>query len=219
MELRELFGSFPRLLLRDNCERRRPTDWPGTRGQTAAFGQLVEKYQDRLYNTVVHVAGNAEDAKDWSKRSSCRRSGSWSRSRAPERFTHGCTALLSTWRSLIPPPRGDAPRRTSRLGRWPAELRRGPRKRGRRPSGDWSTRTLPAGAAGDSQLAEEHRVVLVCAKWTAAVMNHRRDPRPAGGHGAKPPAPGASGASRSVEGSAGGGRVMRRAITVADGTR
>jgi RNA polymerase sigma-70 factor, ECF subfamily len=33
-------------------------------GQTAAFGQLVQKYQDRLYNTIVHVAGNAEDAKD-----------------------------------------------------------------------------------------------------------------------------------------------------------
>ena len=33
-------------------------------GQTAAFGQLVQKYQDRLYNTVVHVVGNAEDSKD-----------------------------------------------------------------------------------------------------------------------------------------------------------
>ncbi len=33
-------------------------------GQTAAFGQLVQKYQDRLHNTVVHVVGNAEDAKD-----------------------------------------------------------------------------------------------------------------------------------------------------------
>jgi RNA polymerase sigma-70 factor, ECF subfamily len=33
-------------------------------GQTAAFGQLVQKYQDRLYHTVVHVVGNAEDAKD-----------------------------------------------------------------------------------------------------------------------------------------------------------
>lgn len=32
--------------------------------QSAAFGQLVEKYQDRLFNTVVHVIGNAEDAKD-----------------------------------------------------------------------------------------------------------------------------------------------------------
>ncbi len=33
-------------------------------GQPAAFGQLVQKYQDRLFNTVVHVVGNAEDAKD-----------------------------------------------------------------------------------------------------------------------------------------------------------
>ena len=33
-------------------------------GHTAAFGQLVQKYQDRLHNTVVHVVGNAEDAKD-----------------------------------------------------------------------------------------------------------------------------------------------------------
>jgi RNA polymerase sigma-70 factor, ECF subfamily len=33
-------------------------------GHAAAFGQLVLKYQDRLYNTVLHVAGNAEDARD-----------------------------------------------------------------------------------------------------------------------------------------------------------
>ena len=34
-------------------------------GHSTAFGQLVLKYQDRLYNTVVHVAGNAEDARDF----------------------------------------------------------------------------------------------------------------------------------------------------------
>ncbi|OHB66629.1 MAG: RNA polymerase subunit sigma-70 [Planctomycetes bacterium RBG_13_63_9] len=33
-------------------------------GHSAAFGQLVRKYQDRLYNTMVHVAGGAEDARD-----------------------------------------------------------------------------------------------------------------------------------------------------------
>ncbi len=33
-------------------------------GRSAAFGELVRKYQDRLFNTVVHVAGNAEDARD-----------------------------------------------------------------------------------------------------------------------------------------------------------
>ncbi len=33
-------------------------------GKPAAFGQLVQKYQDRLYNTVVHVVGCAEEARD-----------------------------------------------------------------------------------------------------------------------------------------------------------
>jgi RNA polymerase sigma-70 factor (ECF subfamily) len=33
-------------------------------GNTAAFGELVLNYQDRLYNTLVHVIGNAEDARD-----------------------------------------------------------------------------------------------------------------------------------------------------------
>ena len=33
-------------------------------GKTTAFGQLVQKYQDRLYNTIVHVVGSAEDARD-----------------------------------------------------------------------------------------------------------------------------------------------------------
>jgi RNA polymerase sigma-70 factor, ECF subfamily len=34
------------------------------KGQTEAFGKLVEKYQDRLFNTVVHLTGNVEDARD-----------------------------------------------------------------------------------------------------------------------------------------------------------
>jgi RNA polymerase sigma-70 factor, ECF subfamily len=34
------------------------------RGDTAAFGELVRRYQDRLYNTVVRLLGNAEDAQD-----------------------------------------------------------------------------------------------------------------------------------------------------------
>jgi RNA polymerase sigma-70 factor (ECF subfamily) len=33
-------------------------------GSSAAFGSLVTKYQDRLYNTMVHVVGSAEDAQD-----------------------------------------------------------------------------------------------------------------------------------------------------------
>jgi RNA polymerase sigma-70 factor, ECF subfamily len=33
-------------------------------GQTEAFGKLVQKYQDRLFNTIAHLAGNGEDARD-----------------------------------------------------------------------------------------------------------------------------------------------------------
>lgn len=33
-------------------------------GNSAAFGQLVRKYQDRLYNALAHQMGSAEDARD-----------------------------------------------------------------------------------------------------------------------------------------------------------
>jgi RNA polymerase sigma-70 factor, ECF subfamily len=34
------------------------------RGRSAAFGELVARYQDRLFNTVYRLVGNAEDAQD-----------------------------------------------------------------------------------------------------------------------------------------------------------
>jgi RNA polymerase sigma-70 factor, ECF subfamily len=34
------------------------------RGNSSAFGRLVTRYQDRLYNTLVHVTGSAEDGRD-----------------------------------------------------------------------------------------------------------------------------------------------------------
>lgn len=33
-------------------------------GRSDAFGQLVLKYQDRLFNSLFHVVGHAEDARD-----------------------------------------------------------------------------------------------------------------------------------------------------------
>jgi len=33
-------------------------------GDSAAFGMLVHKYQDRLFNTMTHVLGSPEDARD-----------------------------------------------------------------------------------------------------------------------------------------------------------
>lgn len=34
------------------------------RGRTAAFGQLIHRYEERLYNTVYRLVSNAEDAQD-----------------------------------------------------------------------------------------------------------------------------------------------------------
>jgi len=34
------------------------------KGRAEAFADLVRKYQDRLYNTVYRIVGNAEDARD-----------------------------------------------------------------------------------------------------------------------------------------------------------
>ncbi len=34
------------------------------KGRSAAFGELVTRYQDRLYNTVFRMTANAEDARD-----------------------------------------------------------------------------------------------------------------------------------------------------------
>lgn len=34
------------------------------RGGTAAYGELIRPYQDRLFNTVYRLVGNAEDAQD-----------------------------------------------------------------------------------------------------------------------------------------------------------
>lgn len=34
------------------------------KGRTAAFGELLRRYQDRLFNAIYHVVDNAEDAQD-----------------------------------------------------------------------------------------------------------------------------------------------------------
>ncbi len=33
-------------------------------GETSAFGELVQRYQDRLYSAVVHILGSRSDAED-----------------------------------------------------------------------------------------------------------------------------------------------------------
>ena len=67
-------------------------------GRPAAFGQLVLKYQDRLYNTVYHVVGNAEDAKDVVQDAFVQAFVKLETFRQTARFSVGCTALPSMWR-------------------------------------------------------------------------------------------------------------------------
>ena len=67
-------------------------------GHSAAFGQLVVKYQDRLYNTVFHVVGNAEDAKDVVQDAFVQAFLKVDTLQRAARFTPGSTALPSTWR-------------------------------------------------------------------------------------------------------------------------
>ena len=135
-------------------------------GQTAAFGQLVEKYQDRLYNTVVHVAGNAEDAKDvvqeafvqaFLKLESFQGASTVLHMAVPHRLQRGG--------HLLPPTGGHAIGRTYRLRRRahlrnsdqgdPQDASDGPSERLEREERRRQVRHAI------SQLAEEHRVVLV----------------------------------------------------------
>lgn len=64
----ELSGTFSRFLRPIRCGPNVSDDQrliaACLQGQTAAFGELVCKYQDRLYNTVFRLVNNAEDARD-----------------------------------------------------------------------------------------------------------------------------------------------------------
>src|SRR5438309_7902710 len=51
-------------IMRDPCGDDRQLIAECLKGGTAAFGELVRRYQDRLYNTVYRLLDNAEDAQD-----------------------------------------------------------------------------------------------------------------------------------------------------------
>lgn len=43
-------------------------------GDSGAFGLLVRKYQDRVFNALLHVVGNHQEAEDLRRTRSCRHS-------------------------------------------------------------------------------------------------------------------------------------------------
>lgn len=76
MPRRKIFGNFLALTasnLRNSALAYQDTDSPisepelvrrSQQGDNAAFGEIVMRYQDRLYNTVYRMLGSAEDARD-----------------------------------------------------------------------------------------------------------------------------------------------------------
>ena len=61
---RELPGAAVRPKLGTTVSDDAPLIEQTLKGDPAAFGQLVSKYQDRLFNALVHSIGHAEDARD-----------------------------------------------------------------------------------------------------------------------------------------------------------
>jgi RNA polymerase sigma-70 factor (ECF subfamily) len=64
-----VFGNFPRFFRSKSQKHAVSADdkrliQDCLRGRTEAFGELVRRYQDRLYNTVYRLLDNAEDARD-----------------------------------------------------------------------------------------------------------------------------------------------------------
>ncbi len=51
---------MPRLVVNDDAQLIQEA----LSGDSAAFGRLVSRYQDRLYHAITHLVGSAEDARD-----------------------------------------------------------------------------------------------------------------------------------------------------------
>ncbi len=67
-------------------------------GDSAAFGELVCKYQDRLFNTVLHVAGSREEAEDVAQEAFVQAYLKLSSFHGNSAFYTGSIGLRSTWR-------------------------------------------------------------------------------------------------------------------------
>ena len=117
-------------------------------GHSAAFGQLVLKYQDRLYNTVFHVVGNAEDAKDVVQDAFVQAFLKVDTLQQRRRVLH--LALPDCLQRGGQPPSPAPPDRVGRTSP-PGGRRRAGRRRQRPDRAAGTRRALPAGPAGDRQ--------------------------------------------------------------------
>jgi DNA-directed RNA polymerase specialized sigma24 family protein len=70
-------------------------------GDLAAYDELVQRYQERIYATVYHMTSNHEDANDLAQDSFIKAFQALNLSRAAPVSTHGFTGLRSTRRSIF----------------------------------------------------------------------------------------------------------------------
>ena len=68
------------------------------KGDSAVFGQLVTKYQDRLYNTLVHLVGSTDTAYDAVQDAFVQAYVKLDTFKRTAGFIPGCTGSPSTWR-------------------------------------------------------------------------------------------------------------------------
>ena len=135
-------------------------------GHSAAFGELVQKYQDRLYNTVFHVVGKAEDAKDVVQDAFVQAFLKLETFRRTARFILGFIGLPLTW-----PPAATAAAMRRVGGTGPREQRRRNRWWRRQP-GERMEREAAAGrsARRSPRWATNTERVWCCGRSTVVVM-------------------------------------------------
>jgi len=132
-------------------------------GETNAFGELVRKYQDRIFNTCWRICGNLEDARDATQEAFLRAFESIGDFRAGSSFY--------TWLYRVAVNASLTNRRKSHVrptvsleiaGQAGALLRRGGSGSGEDPGGSTSDAELKGVIArGLHELDSDHRVVVV----------------------------------------------------------
>jgi RNA polymerase sigma-70 factor (ECF subfamily) len=152
---RELFGSGVRLMSVDGDEQLIDATLAGN---TAAFGELVIKYQGRLLHSMTHVIGSAEDADDVVQDAFVQA--------FLKLETFQRTAAFYTWLYRIAVNAAISQQRRRRpspsLDRWRETTNEEPHDRGPGPDGRMQQQERAAQVqAALARLPQEQRVVLV----------------------------------------------------------
>ncbi len=127
-------------------------------GQSEAFGQLVIKYQDRLYNALLHVVGSAEEARDVAQDAFVQallKLDSFQRSAAFYTWLYRIAFNVAVSRHRKRKPTASLDHRRDAAGQEPAGRDGGPSERIERQE---RVQQVQAALAA---LSEEHRAVLV----------------------------------------------------------